>query len=316
MKKDSELIEELRNKVRGLTGRNHYAAFLARAILNELNALSAEEMGEKFNNLVQCPVPVTNPGFRCFPVELDLADLTYELELNAYSEWLRQGKEPLDYHEYRKAAYRSKGSLFVEKLISMAEDFAEHLKRISAQTAIPIRSLIEIVVIMTQEKACLGASGQGQSLLILKNYTVSVPGSAGEPEQLLLNISRRLEDLFLEAFLVLMVAGLSDYINTVEVFMRFNNFDNIKKHLLEKACFLEMEMRINQINTYEDLDNYIESELDFFGTFFPQFAKFCLKHVRFIAGKRVRLTETAIGIQQDPFELNNAEDEEEDDEED
>lgn len=315
MKKDSELIEELRKKVRGLTGRNHYAAFLARAILNELNALSAEEMGKKFNNLVQCPVPVTNPGFRCFPVELDLTDLTYELELNAYSEWLKQGKAPLDYHEYRKTAYRSKGSLFVEKLISMAEDFSEHLKRISGQTAIPIRSLIEIVVIMTQEKACL-ASGQGQSQSIFRNCTVSVPGEAGEPEQLLLNISRRLEDLFLEAFLVLMIAGLADYINTIEVFMRFNNYDNIKKHLLEKACFLEMERRIHQINTYEDLDNYIESELDFFGTFFPQFAKFCLKHVRFIAGKRVRLTETAVGIQQDPFALYNADDEEEDNEED
>ena len=300
-----------------LTRVNHYATFLLRTIYNELYVTELNNTQPRCAYVVH-QVPITAPGFLFFPVHVDHTDPVYHREVDEYANLLKMGTDPAGYREKQQMRFARKKSLFLQKLLSISEDFVSHIRKISQECKIPVPSIISIILLMNQDvQSCIAPSGAGvhsdstssqpddSTRGFLSHYSsiaISESVPPGERDALLLNVNYKIYDLFQEAFWVLLIAGMADLINTF-VFAKCNNLDNIKKYLLEGAAFHELEDRVREITTTRDLHSYLQEEYGIFRSIFPEFAKLCMKYIGYSASKRFRLRLNPVGHTIDPSSI-------------
>jgi len=131
--------------------------------------------------------------------------------------------------------------------------------------------------------------------IFLPNILISADVPIGDRDRKILSAIKSLYDLFQEAFWVLMVSGMTGLINSL-IFARDKNLDDIKKHLIDAACFILMEERVRDIRTYEDFYSYVVEEMGVFKQVFPTYSRLCMNYIQKAALARIRLTQTTSSI--------------------
>lgn len=311
----NKFYEQMSERAKNFTRINQYAAFLLRSILNEiylLNLAPPTLQGKYVNH----PLPVKHPDFPYFPSSINHAHSSiYEREMEELANWVQAGNRPEHYPLYQKTRLAGKKSLLVQKILSCADDFAQHVGRISQEKAIPISSLTTLITTMTYDmegysppSRDVNRQGHGSVRqvnlgpnILACDILISAAVRVQSRDRRILNAAKEIYDLFQEAFWVLMVSGMTDLVNTL-IFARYNNHDNIKKYLLDRACFIQMEERVGEIKTYEDFYSYMMEEMAVFNGVFPSYSKLCMNYIRKAAAKRVRLTQTTSSISLQQYE--------------
>ena len=93
--------EWMSEHAKDLTSVNHFAAFLLHCIFNELRAQNPAAPIPQ-GKYVEHPLPMPREDFPYFPANINHADVVYEREQDALSDWLHEGKTPESFCLHQK----------------------------------------------------------------------------------------------------------------------------------------------------------------------------------------------------------------------
>jgi len=273
---------------------NHYAAFLHDCISREITLLKESinpDLGTSASDLlsefVSHPLPLHDDRIMFLPMYLDSSDPVYPAEDRLLKEWISKDRAPSSHFRMAKEYYSQKESWIVQKIMSLSEEFVGGLLKISHEKGVPVPSLHNMYVLMTGIDDFI-TMPQHQALLpAYLLYPVSATLAEDQRDELLASVWKKILDLLVESYWVMLMVGLVDLLNVLGNFRTFG-LEEARKYLIHTAVYSELERRIMCIGSRGDLRSYMKEEFPVFEGLLKSFQQFVVESARIAVKKDKR----------------------------
>lgn len=280
---DIDFKNSLDQSFRNLTKSNRYAAFLNTQIWWDLKILQEKRLNRFVRHSIDHSIPL-NGEFKFLPLQFGVPP--FEFEDNGNIPWFKAEKYLAKSAAEGKAYYRHKKSWIIGKILHLAVRVSYFFDKISRKHKIPVTSLEEIFYVITGEKDLL-KDRPYFATFVSKFIPIE------ERERFLLDMSRKVYGALEEAFWVLIVIGMAESAN-VTIRLAKDTFENAQAYLMETACYPDMEEKIREAKTVEDLKEYVQEHFSAFMSFRQAFDDFYEKSVKPLVKRGVKLREEEI----------------------
>lgn len=281
-----KFIKKLTGLLPILSNNNHHAAFFHHMVENEFHLLMEQNKPKlSAKDFVLHPIPLKDDRIKLLPMFTQIDSSVYEKEWKGYCSWVVAGESHINYIKAKKEYYSQKESWVVKKLLSLASEFVNELSKLEKNSGIPVNSLYDIYSLIIaiddhglgnksphrnfNPKAKLIANKDLLSPFLKIPLPVNIPQK--NMDDYLCSVWGKIYNLLVECYWVLVIIGMTDLLNVIYSY-RQNGFDDVKLYLLHSVVYLELEDRVENIKTVDDLLSFLNEEFCLFNLLRKEFA--------------------------------------------
>ncbi len=303
--KKNEITEDFKRKLMGflpeLGKNNHYIMFLHDCISREfsiqlkgiLDAYAISNETKEPVDLVNHPFPLSNQKIQFLPMSMDAQDPVYKKDEDEFMSWVSKDRDPVVFFKMTKDYYSQKKSWVVQKILSLSEDFVKELIEISKEKDMPLPSLHNMYILMTGINDFFQSEENRALLPPFLQYPVPASVPPDQRDDLIISVWKRLYNLLVECYWVVIVVGMIDLLNIVGNYQE-EGLEEARSYLMHSVIYSELERQVLLIKNVEDLRDYIQKEFSVFENFFPDFSEFVRHAVIPIVEKREKILDYPI----------------------
>ena len=208
-------------------------------------------------------LPLRDPEFRFLPFDSDTVEIEVERELEEKASWLQAGKNFRDYFAVRGGYYRAKEGLFIKKVMSLADEFAEFLLGVAIKEQVPFSTIEKVFWAVTLHPSWHwkpdGLEEFSEFNKVLLPNTIPKAKSA----PLLVELSKTIHSLLIECLWMLHIVVWADFRNTLFILNYYKDLEQIKQHLHTRTFYVGQMERLMSISTEDELRQYIRETYGF-----------------------------------------------------
>jgi hypothetical protein len=270
-KSATDFRDDLNQFVKSLTRNNRYATFFYEEMWWNLKRLAYNRRNRFVRYRIDHRIPLKGE-FKFLPLQFPgPGDPPPEFGYAWQIPWGRGGEYLSKLALEREAYYRQKKAWIIGKILHLSKRLFYFFDKISRKHKIPVIALEEIFNVITSHKEHL-KDDPFFATFISKFIPIE------ERQRFLLDTSREVYDVLEEAFFVLMIIGMveSQRFRSPEI---DGNFQKMREFLLDAACYPDMEKRIAEARSVNELEQYFQKEFSVFSSLRPRFFEFYQKSV-------------------------------------
>jgi len=284
-RKVDEFIKKLTILLPILSNNNHHAAFFHHMIDIEYHLLMERNKPKlKSHNYISHPIPLTDDRIRFLPMFTKINSSVYEKEWEDCYSTVTGAGNYLTYIEIKKDYYSKKESWVVKKILSLSSEFVNELNKLEKDTGIPLSSLYNIYsLIIAIDDSDFGNKSPDRSfdpkkkLIAIKELLspfIKIPLPANvvrdNRDDFLCSVWGKIYNLLVECYWVLIIVGMTDLLNIIDSY-RYDGLEEAKLYLLHSVVYLELEDRVEKIETEDDLLSFLNQEFCLFNLLREEF---------------------------------------------
>lgn len=285
-RKVDEFIKKLTILLPILSNNNHHAAFFHHMVDIEYHLLMERNKPKlKSHNYISHPIPLTDDRIRFLPMFTKINSSVYEKEWEDCYSTVTGAGNYLTYIETKKDYYSKKESWVVKKILSLSSEFVNELNKLEKDTGIPLSSLYNIYsLIIAIDDSDFGNKSPDRSfdpkkkLIAIKELLspfikISLPANfvRDNRDDFLCSVWGKIYNLLVECYWVLIIVGMTDLLNIIDSY-RYDGLEASKLYLLHSVVYLELEDRVEKIETKDDLLSFLDQEFCLFNLLRKEFS--------------------------------------------
>jgi len=285
-RKVQKFIQKLTVLLPILSNNNHHAAFFHHMVDIEYHRLMERNKPKlKSHNYISHPIPLTDDRIRFLPMFTKINSSVYEKEWEDCYSTVTGAGNYLTYIETKKDYYSKKESWVVKKILSLSSEFVNELNKLEKDTGITLSSLYNIYsLIIAINDSDFGNQSPDRNFdpkqklietrdLLSPFLKIPLPANVvrDSRDDFICSVWGKIYNLLVECYWVLIIVGMTDLLNIIDSY-RYDGLEESKLYLLHSVVYLELEDRVEKIETEDDLLSFLNQEFCLFNLLREEFS--------------------------------------------
>lgn len=241
-----------------------------------------------------------NREFKMIPLYSNPDDDVDLMENTVLLSMFEAGQNPTDHFRQARQYLNQKQSWIIKRIMSLSKQFADRIASISEEKRIPIRSLLQIYLLMTRFNEHIEDVLKNPPMVYFQEIEIPAGTLPEERDKFVSDVWQKVYHLLVESFWVLIITGMVEFIN-IWFRLEEKNLEDNTLYLLHTAPYVAMEDRISNIKSIAELKKYVGDEFKEFIVFLEFFLNNTRQKIKTIVEKRINLVKPPSKFRIDPF---------------